>query len=164
MSSGAAEAVARAIDWTSTPEALGEALVRALTGRIAFERLNIGLLDVDRYEFLDAFVHGRNVPGRSTGHRRTLKGSVVEAAMRAGEGFAFGSTDRTEWTSRFPGFGPVYDSGIRAMLAVTIRDDERPMAALVLASTDPCAYGDDLVAEAIGIGRLLGPRVVGLRR
>lgn len=160
MSATVAQAVDAGIAGAATIEALGAALVRALAGRIAFDRLNIGLIDADRYEFLDAYVHGRNVPGRATGHRRTLTGSVVEAAVRAGDGFAFGSSARDEWTARFPGFGPVYDSGIRAMLAVPIRDGGRLAATLVLACGDPRAYGDDAVAAAIAVGRVLGPRLL----
>ncbi len=92
--------------------------------------------------FHDAYVHGSNVPGRATGHQRPLGGTIVEAAERAGNGFAFGSKDRVEWVARNRRFGPVFDLGIRSMLDVPVREGRVLSAALVLASHDPLAYGD----------------------
>ena len=160
MSTPLAKEVAVAVAGAATLAEVGAALVRALQGAIPFDRLNIGQIDASRNEFNDAFVHGRNVPGRATGHRRTLAGSVVEVAVRAVDGFAFGSSVRAEWTARFPNFGPVYDSGVRSMLAVPIRDDGRLVAALVLASGDPQAYGDAQLAAAIEVGRSIAAQVV----
>ena len=158
------DAVIEATGHAKTLTAFGDALVSALTVRIAFDRLNIGLIDAAGGMFHDAYVHGSNVPGRATGHQRPLDGTVVEAAERAGNGFAFGSDDRAQWVARFPRFGPVFDSGIRAMLAVPLREGGALSAALVLASRSPHAYGEKELERAIAIGRSIGPRIFELRR
>ncbi|MGE4218033.1 MAG: GAF domain-containing protein [Alphaproteobacteria bacterium] len=153
--SGAADPVAGAAADAAaagTLAELGDALVRRLAGHIGFDRFNIGLIDPVRHVFHDAYVHGRNVEGRSTGHRRTLDGTVVEAAMRAGGAFQFGAADRNAWVTRFPRFGPVYDSGIRSMLAVPMGSEGRTKASLVFASRDPDAYTPETVALAAAIG------------
>ena len=82
-------------------EELGSQIQAAVAREVNFDRFNVGLLDLDAYEFIDAYVYGRNVPGRQTGHRRTLKGTVVEAALASGGVFA-GSDDVEAMVSRFP--------------------------------------------------------------
>ena len=71
---------------------LGRQIQAAVACEVTFDRFNVGLLDLDAYEFIDAYVYGRNVPGRQTGHRRTLEGTVVEAALGSGGVYA-GSDD-----------------------------------------------------------------------
>lgn len=139
---------------------IGNSLARALAGRIAFDRFNIGLIDSVEHSFDDAFVTGRNVSGRNTGHQRTLHGSVVEAAMQAGDGYHFGSEDRQCWLERFPGFGAVFDSGIRAMLAVPLRSDNVVKASLVFASCDAAAYSQKSLAVAIAVGEVVSGRIL----
>ncbi len=164
MGGSITDAVIEATRSAQTLTAFGDALVSALTGRIAFDRLNIGLIDATRGVFHDAYVHGSNVPGRATGHQRPLDGTVVEAADRARDGYCFGSDDRAQWVARFPHFGPVFDSGIRAMLAVPMREGSTLSAALVLASRNADAYGEQVLAQAIAVGRSISPRIIALRR
>jgi GAF domain-containing protein len=160
---GIGAAVAAATRDAPSLAALGGALVEALGGRIPFDRLNIGLIDQAHYMFFDAYVHGHNVAGRTRGHLRTLDGTVVEAAIRAGDGFAFGHADRDAWLARFPRFGPVYDSGIRAMLAVPVRDGGGVVGALVLAARDPSAYPDAALGNARAAAQAIAPRLLALR-
>lgn len=138
---------------------LGDALVRRLAGYIAMDRFNIGLIDAHLHLFHDAYVSGRNVAGRETGHRRTLDGTVVEAAMRVGRTFQFGDAGRAGWLARFPLFGPVFDSGIRAMMAVPLKSEGTVAATLVFASRDPAAYGPDEQALATAIGAAVATRI-----
>lgn len=164
MGGSLAGRVIEATRHAQTLAAFGDALVAALTGRIAFDRLNIGLIDPAGGMFHDAYVYGSNVPGRAVGHLRPLDGTVVEAADRAGDGFCYGADDRAQWVSRFARFGPVFDSGIRAMLAVPLRQAGILSAALVLASRDPHAYGEKELAQAIAVGRSIEPAICMLRR
>ena len=69
---------------TTTFDALGDSLVAVLTSHIPFDRLNIGLIDLDLYQFNDVYVFGHNVDGRKRGHLRTLKNTVVEASIKTG--------------------------------------------------------------------------------
>lgn len=149
-----------ATDQLRSLDEIGNSLAQALVGRIAFDRFNIGLIDAVEHRFLDAFVTGQNVPGRNPGHRRTLHGSVVEAAMRAGDGYYYGSADRQSWLQRFPGFGPVFDSGICAMLAVPLRTDKVVRASLVFASCDPAAYNKQSLAVAVAVGQIVKGRIL----
>ena len=136
--------------------ALGDRLVDFLSPKINFQRFNIGLIDLADHMFVDAYVSGRNVAGRVTGHRRTLDDTVVEAAIAAGEGVFVGG-DVDALLVRFPRFGPVIESGMRAMLAAPLRYEGSVVASLVLASVDPDAFDQaalDLVnrvgAAAVG--------------
>ena len=81
---------------TDSFEALGDLLVSMLRQRLAFDRFNIGLLDMTAYAFTDAYVFGRNVKGRAVGHKRTLEGTVVAA------GIAAWSRHPCRWRSRSP--------------------------------------------------------------
>jgi len=130
-------------------EALG-ALLDARVKAIApgLDRFNIGVLDLERYLFLDGYVRGRNVPGRATGHVRTLRGTVVEAALRDGGRTLQTHSGRREWVRCFPGFGPVYDSGIRSMGAVVAAAAAAPVANLVLASRDALGIDERALAVA----------------
>lgn len=136
-------------------EELGSQIQAAVACEVNFDRFNVGLLDLDAYEFIDAYVYGRNVPGRQTGHRRTLKGTVVEAALASGGVFA-GSDDVEAMVSRFPGFRPVYESGIKAMAATVICDGEEHIASLVVGSGNPQAF----TAATIASMRLVGDRAL----
>ena len=130
---------------------LGGQIQAAVARVVKFDRFNVGLLDLDAYEFIDAYVYGRNVPGRQTGHRRTLTGTVVEAALASGGVFA-GSDDVEEMVSRFPGFRPVYESGIKAMAATVVRDGETPIASLVVGSKNAEAFTDATITSMRIIG------------
>ena len=143
-------------------DAFGLGMVTALKGHIAFDRFNIGLIDLPRNLFHDAFVFGHNVSGRTTGHQRTLDQSVVEAAIHAGDGFYFGHEDPVQWLNRFPRFGPVLDSGIRAMLAVPVKQTGQVVAALVFASCNPQAYEQKSLALASAIGASVADRIAAL--
>ncbi|MEM7251502.1 MAG: GAF domain-containing protein [Pseudomonadota bacterium] len=139
--------------------ALGGTLAACVRERTSAERFNVGRLDLSRYLFFDEYVAGHNVPGRKRGHERTLTGTVVEAAIAAGGGTYMGHADRDVLTERFPNFGPVYDSGIRAMLAVTLVTEDVPFAALVLASSLPEAYDDDTLSFVRSLGEAANPLI-----
>lgn len=145
-------AVERATHDASSLSEFGQSMVQAMANHIAFDRFNIGFIDIERCQFVDAFVAGNNVAGRSTGHVRTLNGTVVQAAILAGDGYFFGDADRQQWLEQFPGFGPVLDSGIRAMLAVPLHKKNEVFASLVFASCDPAAYGSQSLAVAVAVG------------
>lgn len=145
-------AVERATVGVTTLDQLGLAIVETVTGFISFDRFNIGLIDQRLNLFRDEYAFGHNVAGRQQGHRRTLDGSVVEAAIQAGDGYYFGSNDLQQWLERFPRFKPVFDSGMRAMLAVPLTKNKQACAALVFASKDADAYSQKSLAIAIDIG------------
>ena len=147
----------------TTFDALGDSLVAVLTSHIPFDRLNIGLIDLDRYQFNDVFVFGHNVDGRKKGHLRTLKSTVVEASIRSGGGYFFGTSDSEQWLKRFPNFGPVLKSGIRSMLSVPVKANDKTIAALVLAARDPEAYNTDNLNLAISTVEIITPKIEYLR-
>ena len=139
-----------AVGHATTIQELGDGLISVICGKIQFDRLNIGLVDERLRLFEDAYVYGANVAGRQQGNVRTLDGTVVEAAIEAKDGCHFGSTEKQAWIERFPNFGPVFESGMRAMLAVPVTSHDRTVAALVLASSDAQAYdaGSLAIAQA----------------
>ena len=145
---------------------LGDYLAGWLEKQIGFRRFNIGFIDAAEHMFIDAYVTGQNVVGRATGHSRTLDGTVVEAAIAAGDGIFVGG-DGAALLKRFPRFGPVLESGMRAMLAVPLRNGGEVIASLVLASDDPDVFDQtalDLVnrAGAATVTRIAALRVVAM--
>lgn len=148
-----------------TLDELGNLLVAKLSGAIAFDRFNIGLIDTSRNVFHDAFVVGNNVPGRTTGHQRTLVGTVVEKAIDSGDGYYFGDSNLAPWLEIFPGFAPVFESGIRSMLAVPVReerDHREVLASLVFASRDARAYEPSSLSLATAVTAVLPKRLLRL--
>ena len=156
------EEAARAAQSAGSVEELGDDIARLLGSVMPIERMNIGLLDMDGYVFTDAYVTGRNVPGRETGHRRTLSGTVVEAGMRAGGGIVIGGEPVEALVERFPRLRPTLDTGIRSMLTVALEYEGSPCAALVLASTQPSAYTEQDMELVRRVGEAIVGRVMGL--
>ena len=147
----------------TTFDGLGDSLVAVLTSHIPFDRLNIGLIDLDLYQFNDVYVFGHNVDGRERGHLRTLKNTVVEASIRSGAGYFFGTSETEEWLKRFPNFGPVLKSGIRSMLSVPVKANDEPIAAFVLAARDPEAYEAEGLNLANSVAEIITPKIEFLR-
>ena len=131
---------------------LGEILVSELSLILPIDRLNIGLIDIDDYSFTDAFVKGRNVPGRALGHQRTLADTVVEAGMRLGEGIIIGDEPPEKLIEHFPRLKSTLDTGIRSMLAAPLETDNKVVAAIVLCSTRTSAYTSEDLKTVRGIG------------
>ena len=157
--------LSNAIGSASEIAQLGEILVDFLQGSVQFDRLNIGLIDQDARTFEDAFVYGQNVSGRSLGNVRTLDGTVVEAAMAADGVFAFANHDLDAWLGRFPRFGPVYDSGMRKMLAILLKNRLGSSdAALVLASTNSAPYDTEQMRAIQRVAAIAAEKLFELER
>ena len=151
------EEAVQAAQSAGSMEELGDDIARLLGSVMPIDRMNIGLLDMEGYVFTDAYVTGRNVPGRRTGHRRTLSGTVVEAGMKAGGGIVIGDEPVEALVERFPRLKSTLDTGIRSMLTVALEHEGRASAALVLASTKPSAY----TARDMEVVRRVGEAIVG---
>ena len=156
------EEAVRAAQSAASMEELGDRLAGLLGSVMPIERMNIGLLDMESYVFTDAYVTGRNVPGRETGHRRTLSGTVVEAGMQEGGGIVIGDEPVEELVERFPRLRSTLDTGIRSMLTVALEHEGSPSAALVLASTEPSAYSEEDLELVCRVGGAIVGRIVGL--
>ena len=144
-------------------EELGDRVAGLLGAAVPIDRMNIGLLDMEGYVFTDAYVTGRNVPGRQTGHRRTLAGTVVEAGMREGGGIVLGDEPVEALVERFPRLRSTLDTGVRSMLTVALEHEGKPSAALVLASTQPSAYTARELEMVRGVGEAIVGRIMALR-
>ena len=132
-----------------------------LAGHINFDRLNIGVLDLENYSFIDAYIYGLNVAGRGKGHRRTLEGTVVEAGIATGKGIYVGG-EPSELLRKFPRFGCVLESGIKSMLAVPLYKDKSIVAALVLASINSKNFDIDALELTNEVGRDVVDQVLSL--
>ena len=144
-------------------EELGKRVAEELGGLVPLERMNIGLIELEDYIFIDAYVWGRNVPGRTLGHRRTLADTVVEAGMKAGGGIVIGNASPQGLLERFPRLQSTLDTGIRSMLAVALEAGGKTVAALVLASTRPSAYTNEDLEMVRGVGAAIVDRIQELR-
>ena len=144
-------------------EELGSGVADELRAIMPMDRMNIGMIDIDDYMFTDVFVTGRNVPGRATGHRRTLTATVVEAGMKTGGGIVIGGEPPKTLAERFPRLQSTLDTGIRSMIAVALESRGKVVAALVLASTRPSAYTAEDLETVRRIGAAIVDRIVALR-
>jgi transcriptional regulator with GAF, ATPase, and Fis domain len=144
-------------------EELGNGIAGALRAIVPLDRMNIGLIDMGKYMFTDAFVTGRNVPSRSTGHIRTLSATVVEAGMKTGGGIIIGDEPPETLAKRFPRLQSTLDTGIRSMMAVALEANGEVVAALVLASARPSAYTAEDLETLRGIGAAIVERIIALR-
>ncbi|MDG2285715.1 MAG: GAF domain-containing protein [Alphaproteobacteria bacterium] len=151
-----------AIATTKTIRELGDYLAGWLDKEVRFQRFNIGLIDAAEHMFIDAYVAGQNVTGRLTGHRRTLDGTVVEAAITAGDGIFVGGGEAA-LLRRFPRFGPVLESGMRAMLAAPLRNQGEVIASLVLASDDTDAFDQFTLDLVNRVGAAAKARIAAFR-
>ncbi len=149
------EKAALAAERAASMRELGDRVARLLGAAMPIDRMNIGLLDMETYVFTDAYVTGRNVPGRKIGHRRTLSGTVVEAGMKAGGGIVIGGQPVEALVERFPGLRSTLDTGIRSMLTVALDHQGKPSAALVLATTRPSAYTPQDLTLARQVGQAI---------
>ena len=156
------EEAALAAQRAASMEELGDRVAGLLGSAMPIDRMNIGLLDMEGYVFTDAYVTGRNVPGRKTGHRRTLSGTVVEAGIRAGGGIVLGDEPVEALVERFPRLKSTLDTGIRSMLTVALEHEGNPSAALVLASTQPSAYTAQHLDLVRRVGAAIADRIMAL--
>ena len=157
------EEAALAARRATSMEELGDRVACLLGSAMPIDRMNIGLLDMDGYVFTDAYVTGSNVPGRKTGHRRPLSGTVVEAGMREGGGIVIGGEPVEALVDRFPRLQSTLDTGIRSMLTVVLEHDGKFSAALVLASTRPSAYTERDMELVRQVGAAIADRIMALR-
>jgi transcriptional regulator with GAF, ATPase, and Fis domain len=155
--------IAEAARLAESFEELGNGIADELGAIVPLDRMNIGLIDMGGYMFTDAFVTGRNVPSRSTGHRRTLSATVVEAGMRTGGGIVIGDEPPETLVERFPRLQSTLDTGIRSMIAAPLESKGETVAALVLASTRPSAYTADDLETVRRVGAAIVERIVALR-
>ena len=157
------ERIAEAARLAVSFEELGNGIADELGAIVPLDRMNIGLIDMGEYMFTDAFVTGRNVPSRSTGHIRTLSATVVEAGMQKGGGIVIGDEPPETLAKRFPRLQSTLDTGIRSMMAVALEAKGEVVAALVLASARPSAYTAEDLEMLRGIGIAIVERIVALR-
>ena len=163
---GHAGVVARTAEAARTAasfEELGNRVAEELGPVVPLDRMNIGLIEPEDYIFTDAYVTGRNVQGRTIGHRRTLADTVAEAGMKAGGGIVIGDEPPKRLAERFPRLQSTLDTGSRSMLTVTLESGGKTVAALVLASTRFSAYNHADLEMMRGVGAAIVDRIEALR-
>jgi GAF domain-containing protein len=159
---GVVARTAQAARTAASFEELGNRVADELGCVVPLDRMNIGLIDPESYIFTDVYVTGRNVQGRTVGHRRTLADTVVEAGMNAGGGIVIGDEPPARLAEHFPRLQSTH-TGIRSMLTVTLESECETVAALVLASTCQSAYTNDDLEMVRGVGAAIVDRIVALR-
>ena len=160
---GVVARTAEAVRTATSFEELGDRVAEELGPLVPLDRMNIGLIELEDYIFIDAYVRGRNVPGRAVGHRRTLADTVVEAGMKAGGGIVIGEASPQRLLERFPRLQSTLDTGIRSMLTVTLESGGKTVAALVLAATRFSAYNHADLELVRGVGAAIVDRIEALR-
>ena len=119
---------------------------------IPFDRMSIDIVDVEDGTGAPAYQTGSAVLGREVGDIYPLKGSSVEAAIRAGSGLLRSGTDLDELSNEFPGLRPAVEAGYRSFITVPLVSADAVVGAIVFHHKDSDAYSphDFRIAGRIG--------------
>lgn len=143
-------------------DGLGSIIFRELSTIMPIERMNIGLISIDDYTFTDVFVTGSHLPHRLAGHKRTLRNTVVEASIAAkGPIFIGGKTQQCILT-RFPGLQLTFDTGIRSIMAVSVRSKDKLIGGIILASIRSLAYTAEDLDIVYRISTIVGESIAAM--
>jgi PAS domain S-box-containing protein len=118
---------------------------------IPFDRIAIGLNDLEGNTHTVPYVEGIVVAGRQPGDIVPHAGTTVGRVLKPRKGILIRMDDEKEVTAKFPGLLPDFRSGLRSGLTVPLISRDQAIGALSLRSMDSGAYTDrDLkLAESI---------------
>ena len=113
---------------------------------IDFDQIIISTVDPDRWIVTSAYVYGIETVALSVGETMSLDdvpgSDVIKDTVDNRSTFLFQPNDRDELLSRFPGFVPHYEAGLRSFLAVPLLSADRLVGVLIIRSCKPKAYTD----------------------
>jgi PAS domain S-box-containing protein len=119
---------------------------------IPFDRISIGLVDLDEDIFTDAYHTGIEVPGRGYGAINKLAGSMTGQIVRTRAGMILDLAGEEEFFKEYPRAMPDYQAGLRTSMSVPLISNDEVIGVLHLHSVERNAYTerDMAVAERVG--------------
>ena len=99
-------------------------------------------IDRDDETFSNVYIAGAKDPGRDIGPDRSLTGTLVDVAIDE-SGILLSGQSPEAMLERFPDLKPAVDAGIRSIIALPLRSDERVAGVVVLESNEEGAYQFD---------------------
>ena len=118
---------------------------------IPFDGLGLHIIEEDDASVSTTYAVGEALAG--CGLVRPLEGSVAGEVRRTGAGLLLRSKGRREAIKKFPSLEPVFNKGLRSLIAIPLRSEDRIVGALQFCSKSVPEYsGEDLKrAEKVGI-------------
>lgn len=119
---------------------------------IPFDRVNIGIVDLERNVVTIAYASGVDVPERKRGRIIPLEGTISAEVVRRRSGILLQGEDIQDLAERFPGLVPSFKAGLKSVLAVPLFSNDRPVGALQFRSVRGDAYTQQhlRLAERVG--------------
>jgi two-component system cell cycle sensor histidine kinase/response regulator CckA len=144
--------IGRIISSTLNIEEVYERFAEEVRKLITFEGIAINIINHKEGTVTIPYVSGIAVPGRQPGATFPLEGSVAEKAVRTHSGLIVQMEDKNELQARFPALLPVFEKGLRSVIAVPLISKDQVIGTIHFRSAKPKAYSDqDLrLAERVG--------------
>jgi PAS domain S-box-containing protein len=119
---------------------------------IPFDRISVGIIDLDNWTFTLAYVHGVEIEDRDQNSVFPLTGSINEEIVRRRSGVLIQIENESELGGRFPRLSKDFRLGIRSVMTVPLISKDQVIGALHLRSLKPNAYteSDLRLAERVG--------------
>ncbi len=124
---------------------------------IPFDRVNIGIIDLERNVLTVAYVSGVDVPERKRGRVIPLEGTISAEVIRRRAGILLQEEDISDLADRFPGLMPSFKAGLKSVLAVPLISNDQPVGTLQFRS----ARGDAYTQQHLRLAERVGNQIAG---
>ena len=144
--------IARIIGSSLAIEEVYELFADEVRKLVPFDRLVIGIPDIERRFITISYLSGIEVRDRQVGAQVPLEGTPAQKTLTSGSSVVFQGVDRGCLEERLPALLPNYDSGLRSLLAVPLLHHGDTVAVLQIWAKAEGAYDQGHVKLADRIG------------
>jgi PAS domain S-box-containing protein len=145
--------IGRVIGSTLEIEKVYESMADEIGKLIPFDSLIVNLRDAQEETLEVGYASGLDIPGRRVGDVFSLRGTVVEEAIRTRRGLIVQSENPADLERKFPSLRISAEAGMLSIMSVPLIAGDDVIGNLVLRINKPLAYAerDLLLAEKIGM-------------
>ncbi len=146
-----------------------ERFTKEVAKLIAFDRIAINTVDIEKGTTATPYAAGIDVPNRQIGISIPLAGTATEECFRTKSSMLIQPDDIDECIARFPGLSPTFQASLRSIILAPLISKDQFIGALSLGSLKPKAYTDqdvrltesiaNQIAGAIANAQLFSERV-----
>ena len=155
--------IGRIINSTLNIEEVYKAFAEKVRELIGFDRIAIGLINVEQNTVSFPYIEGISVPARQPRDVIPLAGTVAEKMLQTRAGITFRMENEEEISVTVPGLLPEFRCGIRSALTVPLISRDRVIGTLSFRSTIPGAYTDRELGVAENIGNQIAGAIANAR-
>jgi len=143
--------IGRIISSTLNIEEVYERFAIEVRKIIDFDRMAIGIVNLEKETIAFPYVAGISVPGRETGDVMPLSGAAIEEVVRKRSSLILQKENESEIARWLPGFLPAFRAGLRSTMLVPLISCDQVIGALALSSQKPDYYTDQDIKLAESI-------------